>query len=419
MPGITLIDSQTAGISGDMLLGALIDAGANPQTIQETLELIPKHYPRCKSLRFETRDVTKHGFRARAVDFTISEKDGETRAQELIQSTHEIADASNLSGKAKSFAIGCLRILADAESKIHGVEISGAHLHEVGSTDTLADVFGVAAACDALDIFDGEIFSTTVAVGGGSVIFSHGTIATPAPAVLEIAKQNGIPITGGPEAEELATPTGVSMLASLTKKFLETYPPMIPEKVGYGAGRKDLGETPNLLRVVLGRPIGQGFGSEMIQVLETNLDDLSGEVLGHALQRILNSGAKDAWITPALFKKSRPGHVLHAICEPRDAQEIAEIMMRETGTLGVRLQQWDRFTLQREIRTIRLEIAARMFEVRVKFARDGSGNILRIKPEFEDVQLIAETLSMPAREVSDLVLHEVMQAEDRKNNKST
>ena len=408
MPGITLIDCQTAGISGDMLLGALIDAGANVQSIQEILELIPRHYSKCKSLRFETRDVTKQGFRARAVDFTISEQGGETKAQELIQSTHAIAHASNLSEKAKSFAVGTIGILADVESKLHGVDLSRAHLHEAGSTDTLADVFGVAAACDSLGVFGGEICSTPVAVGGGLVAFSHGTLSTPAPAVLEIARQSGIPITGGPETEELATPTGISMLTCLTKRFLETYPPMVPEKVGYGAGRKELTKTPNLLRVVLGHAIAGRFGPDTVQVLETNLDDLSGETLGHALQRILESGAMDAWITPAIFKKTRPGHVLHAICEIGDAQRIAEIMIRETGTLGVRFQQWNRFTLQREVETIKMEIAGRVFDVRVKIAKDRSGNIVRVKPEFEDIRSIAETLSIPAREVSDIAMQEAI-----------
>jgi uncharacterized protein (TIGR00299 family) protein len=415
MTKITLIDSQTAGISGDMLLGAFIDAGANTKNIQQVLDLIPQHYPKCKSLRLETREVMKHGFRTCGIAFKISEEGQETEAQELINATREITNASNLSDRAKSFAASSIRILVDVESKLHGVEISRTHLHETGSADTLADVFGVAAACDSLEVFEGEVYSTPVAVGGGSVSFSHGTLATPAPAVLEIASQSGMPIIGGPEAQELATPTGVSMLASLTKKFLETYPPMIPERVGYGAGKRELAKTPNLLRVVLGRRADQGPGSDIIQILETNLDDLPGEILGHTLQRLLDSGAKDAWITPAQFKKNRPGHVLHAICDPHDAQKLSEVMMREAGTLGVRYQEWRRFTLQREVKTIKVEIAGKTFDVRVKFGRDGSGRILRVKPEFDDVNSIAQVLSIPAREISEIVIHEAKRIIDRGN----
>lgn len=391
-----------------MLLGALIDAGADLETIQETLELIPGNFPRCKSIRLETTEVKKHGFRACSVHFMISEKDQETSTQTLIQSTHEISKASRLSEKARLFAVTAIQVLADAESELHGLEMSKAHLHEAGSTDTLADVFGVATACDSLDLFGGEILATPVAVGSGLVSFSHGTVATPAPAVLEIARRKGIPIIGGPEASELATPTGISMLAGLTDRFVEAYPAIIPDKVGYGAGKKDLVKVPNFLRVVTGQSIGQKWGAEEIQVLETNLDDVSGEILGHALQRILDSGAKDAWLTPALFKKNRPGHVLHAICDSSDGLKIADIIIRETGTFGVRFHQWNRFILQREVGTVKLQIAGKTFEVRVKLAKDGSGRIVRVKPEFDDVRAIAEAVDKPAREISDLVMREIL-----------
>jgi len=413
LPQITLIDCQTAGISGDMLLGALVDAGANVQSIKVILELIPKHYSKCKSIRFDEVDVTKHGFRAKAVRFTISEEGGETRAQELIRSTRDIAHASDLSEEARAFAVGSVQLLVDVESKLHGVEPSSVHLHETGSTDTLADVFGVASASDSLGVLRGEVYGTPVAFGGGSVTFSHGKLSTPAPAALEIARRRGIPLMGGPEVGELATPTGLAMLSCLTKKFSETYPSMIPERTGYGAGSKELDKTPNLLRVVLGRPTSGEFNFERIVVLETNLDDLPGETLGYALQRILESGAMDAWIIPAVFKKSRPGHVLHAICQLSEAQKISEIMIKETGTLGVRFQPWNRFTLQREVETVKLEIGGRLFEVRVKIAKDQSGKIVRVKPEFEDIRSIAETLSMPAREVSDIAMREAMRSRPR------
>lgn len=411
MQRITLIDSQTAGISGDMLLAALIDAGASLASVEEAISIIPQYFPKCRSIRLETREVRKHGFKSRSVTFALAEKNEETTAQELIDVAQRIADASKLSGKAKSFATGSVRSLADVEGRLHGLDPSKTHLHEAGSTDTLADVFGVAASCDSLGVFDGEVYATPVAIGGGSVSFSHGTIATPAPAVLELTRQNGVPIVGGPEAEELATPTGLSMLVNLTKKFLANYPSMVPERVGYGAGRKELTDTPNLLRVVLGHSIDTDLGSETIQVLETNLDDVPGEILGHALHRILDAGAKDAWITPALFKKSRPGHVLHAICELNDIQKIAGVMMRETGTLGVRFEQWSRLILQRAIEHIKVEIASRTFEVSVKLARDGDGKLVRAKPEFDDIRSISEQLSMPARDVSAIVVREIMKTE--------
>jgi uncharacterized protein (TIGR00299 family) protein len=406
---VTLIDSQTAGISGDMLLAALIDIGADVEEITNVLRLIPPHFPRCKALRLEYRDVMKHGFRACSVEFVISETGGETKAEDLIESAHEIAKESNLSDRARAFASAAIQTLIEVESKLHGVELPRTHLHEAGSTDTLADVFGVAAACDSLNILQGEVIATPVAVGGGGTSFSHGTLAVPSPAALEIARRNGIPILGGPETTELATPTGMSLLASITKNFIETYPPMIPERVGYGAGKKELVKAPNIVRIVLGKSVSSAQASEKVEVLETNLDDVSGEVLAHALQLILESGAKDAWITPALFKKNRPGHVLHAICDLSDTQKIADIMFRETGTFGVRFQQWDRLTLQREISVLKLEVAGREFDVRVKLAKDASGAIVRAKPEFEDIRSIADAVAIPAREISDLVMGELTQ----------
>ena len=406
MTPITFIDAQTAGISGDMLLGALIDAGAELNSIQRVLDLIPHHFPRCKSIMIDATEVKRHGFRACRAELTIAEKPDETTARELVQATDAIVNSSKLSKNAMSFAKNSIRILTDVESTLHGTEISNVHLHEAGSTDTLADIFGTAAACESLKVFEGTIYSCPVAVGGGSVTFSHGTVSVPAPAVLEVARRYHVPILGGPANEELATPTGISILASLAGAFLERSPPMIPEKVGYGAGKKELVSTPNILRVVIGQNEEQKFESDVVEVLETNLDDVSGEIVGGTLQRILECGAKDAWVTSAQFKKNRPGFVLHAICYPNDLQKITEIIMTETGTLGVRHQEWNRFILEREVVTMKVPFGDRMFSVRIKIARDKSGKLLRMKPEFEDLDSIARTLSLPVREVSAQVLQE-------------
>jgi pyridinium-3,5-bisthiocarboxylic acid mononucleotide nickel chelatase len=395
-----------AGVSGDMMLGALIDAGADAGAIQKVLDLIPRHFSRCKNIKLTTSEVKKHGFRACKAEVTITEDRDETKAEDLIRATEETAAAAKLSPQANSFANNAVRLLTEVESKLHGVDLSSTHLHEAGSTDTLADILGTAAACDSLRLFEGEIDSYPVAVGGGTVNFSHGTVSVPTPAVLEIARQDHIPIVGGPSREELATPTGISILASLADRFVEMPPPLIPDRVGYGAGRRDLPDAPNVLRLIVGESSGEQFERDSIRLIETNLDDVSGEIAGHSLQRILDAGAKDVWITPAQFKKSRPGYTLHAICGSDDLERISQTMMRETGTLGVRYQRWDRFILQREITTIKLELEKRTFEVRIKIARDRLGKILRIKPEFEDLDSISSTTSRPIREISDAVLEQ-------------
>jgi uncharacterized protein (TIGR00299 family) protein len=403
---VTLIDSRTAGISGDMLLAAFIDAGADVKIVQKSLDEIPKHYSKCKSLRLGVSEVKRHGFRGTGVEFAISEEPNEVPAGMLLSAAERIASASGISQKAASFAVNSIKTLLQAEGKVHGIDGAHTHLHEAGSADTLADVFGIAAACDSLGIFEGQICCTPVAVGGGTVSFSHGSMSSPAPATLEILREKGVPIVPGPEPTELATPTGASILVNLAIRVVEEYPAMVPEKVGYGAGKRELTSAPNLLRVVVGRAFDEGIQSDSVQVLETNLDDLSGEVLAYALNRLLESGAKDVWITSALFKKNRPGQVLHVLCDPGDVQKMTRIMIEETGTLGVRYQQWKRLKLRRDVETVQLSVGSRTFNARIKVARDETGNIVMVKPEFDDVQSIAVTLSRPARDVADLVLSE-------------
>jgi hypothetical protein len=387
-----------------MLLGALIDAGAEASAIQQTLNMIPRYFPRCKNVKLNAAEVKKNGFRSCRAELIITEEAEETRAQELIRAAQEVAASANLTNEAKMFASNAIRLLTEVESKLHGVEISNTHLHEAGSSDTLADILGTAAGCDSLNLFEGKIYSCPLAVGGGTVSFSHGTVSVPAPAVLEIARRYNIPIFGGPENEELTTPTGVSILASLVDEFVNALPLLAPDIVGYGAGNRELRSAPNVLRLVVGQTGGQRFERDSVQIIETNLDDVSGEVVGTSMQRILDAGAKDVWVTSAQFKKGRPGYVLHAICALDHLGEVSQAMMRETGTLGVRYQSWDRFILQRELARIKLELENQIFDVRVKVARDRFGEIIRIKPEFEDVDSISRTTSIPAREISALAL---------------
>jgi hypothetical protein len=387
-----------------MILGALIDAGAEVNAIQQTLNIIPSHFPRCKNVKLNAAEVKKNGFRSCRAEVTITEQAEETSAQELIRATQEIAASADLTDEAGAFANNAIRLLTEVESKLHGVEISSTHLHEAGSTDTLVDILGTAVGCDSLDLFEGKVYSLPLAVGGGTVSFSHGTVSVPAPAVLEVARRYHIPIFGGPANEELTTPTGVSILASLVDEFVEAPPLLVPDIVGYGAGNRELEGAPDVLRLIVGQSGEQRFERDSIQIIETNLDDVSGEVVGASVQRILDAGAKDAWVTSAQFKKNRPGYVLHAICARDDLDKISQVMMRETGTLGVRYQPWDRFILQREIVAIKLELENRIFDVRLKVARDRFGEIIRIKPEFEDIDSISQTTSLPAREISALAL---------------
>jgi hypothetical protein len=391
-----------------MLLAALVDAGANIQAIRDILHLIPIHYSRCKSINLTTENVLTHGFRACGIDLRISEESGEedheSSANHFISAAEQIIGNSNLSKQASDFALNSVKMLVEVESQLHGTDVYETHLHEAGSADTLADIFGVAAATDSLNLFGGDIISTPVAVGGGHVKFSHGTLSIPAPAVMEIARRNQIPILGGPTAVELATPTGVTMLVNLAHEFSSVYPAMVAEKVGYGSGKITLDSSPNFLRVVLGTRLeALSRAKETVQVLETNLDDVSGEILSHVVQRLIEAGAKDAWITFGLFKKNRPGHIVHVLCDPQDTVKLSRIMIDETGTLGVRQQSCQRLTLNREVQSVSVQISGKAFKVRIKVARDATGNIIRVKPEFDDIRVIAKEVGLPARRVEEIV----------------
>ena len=381
-----------------MLLAALIDAGANIQAIRDILHLIPVHYSRCKSINLKTETALTHGFKACSINLEISEEDHEISANQFLSATEQITQNSNLSKQASDFALNSIKMLVEVESQLHGTDVHETHLHEAGSADTLADVFGVAAATDSLNLFGGDIVSTPVAVGGGHVKFSHGTLSIPAPAVMEMVRRFQIPILGGPTTVELATPTGVTMLANLVNEFSSIYPAMTAEKVGYGSGKMILDSSPNFLRVVIGTRLETlQRAKETVQVLETNLDDVSGEILSHAVQELIEAGAKDAWVTFGIFKKNRPGHILHVLCDPQDTVKLSRIMIEETGTLGVRQQFWQRLTLSREVQSVSVQISGKAFEVRVKVARDSTGNIVRVKPEFDDIRKIAKEVGLPAQ----------------------
>ena len=406
MSQITVIDPSIAGISGDMLLAGLIDAGADIAAVKSVLQLIPENFPRCNSITIETKTVSSHGFRACNVEFKISEQNHDTPISQLLNAAKNMAKESKLSKRAADFAMNAINLLIEVETKVHGTTPPDTHLHEAGSADTLADIFGVAAACDSLKLFDGEIISTPVAIGGGSVSFSHGTVSVPAPAVMEILRMHHIPMKGGPELVELTTPTGIAMLASLAQTITTTYPEMTPNKVGYGAGKKELTQSPNVLRIILGHKTSP-VSKDKVVLLETNLDDVSGEILAHTMRHLMDAGAKDVWLTQAQFKKNRPGHVLHVLCEENETETFSKKIMEETGTLGVRYQRLDRIVLDRKFRTLNIQVHGKRFEVRVKVAYDTRGNIIRAKPEFEDIAHISEETSMPSRIVQQLVASEM------------
>ena len=323
-----------SGISGDMTLGALVDAGADLGVIDAGIRTLG-----LPSVRLVTNQVKKKGFRA--LQLTV-EHEPEHKHRHLHHITAMI-DGSSLNPRQKELATRIFGKLADAEAKVHGSTIEKVHFHEVGAVDSIADIVGSAIGFDLLGIE--RIEASPVPTGHGFVEIAHGRCSIPAPATGELLR--GIPIASSNVEAELTTPTGAAILASLCQRYGPP-PAMTIERFGYGAGQRELAEQPNLLRMMIGHVAGQAMTeTDQVVVLETNLDDASGEVIGHAIGLLWEAGALDVYTTPIQMKKQRPGVILSVIAEPTAAAAIESILFRETTTLGIRRYTAQRSKLQR------------------------------------------------------------------------
>jgi hypothetical protein len=391
-----------AGISGDMIVGALLDVGADVTKVVNAMKSVKNHVKGCKNLEVTIKDVTRRGFHAKKVDVKAKEMPKITGA-ELIEVTVNCIKSLNLSAEAQRFASESINILVNAEAKVHGKSVKEVHLHEAGFVDTPAEIVGATVALEDLNFFNTKVYSTAVAVGGGLFKFSHGTVSSPAPATIEILRSKGFPMVGGPVESELATPTGVSLLVNLAHEVIRFYPSMKPTAIGYGAGTKNFAEMPNVLRITLGEPFDYQLLRDEIYVLETNLDDVTGEIIGHTVDRLLREGARDVSVIPMFTKKNRPGQILKILADRTDVERLTRILIKETGTLGVRAYPCERHILNRESIQINIRIGNTKETVNVKIARDGKGEIVQMKPEYDDVKRVADKTNKPLREITDLV----------------
>jgi len=399
---VAVIDCQMAGVSGDMIVGALLDLGANVIKVLEAMKSVKGYMKGCKDLEIIIKDVTRRGFHAKKVDVKAEEAPEITGA-ELIEATVNCIENLKLSEEAKRFVSGSINTLVNAEARVHDKSIKEVHLHETGFADTPAEIVGAAVALEDLNLFNAKVYSTPVAVGGGLFKFSHGTVSSPAPATIEILRSKGFSMIGGPIDSELATPTGVSLLVNLAHEATRFYPLMKPTAIGYGAGTKDFAEMPNVLRITLGEHLDYQLLRDEIWVLETNLDDVTGEVIGHTMDRLLQEGARDVSVIPMFTKKNRPGQILKIIADKTDVERLSRILIEETGTLGVRVYPCERRVLSRE--TIPIDILVEDVKelVNVKVARDREGEIVQMKPEYDDVKRVADKTKRSFREITELV----------------
>ena len=421
-----------SGMSGDMFLGALIDAGVPPRVLEETVAALGVR------ARLEISRVVRNGISATKVDVWVDgekdlpreeywAKENVARALSPANARHEhghhhhhehssgqepsragtpaphehsrgLAEIREIIGKAairdtaKKTAIAIFEALGTAEAKIHSTSIEKVHFHEVGAFDAMVDIVCASVGAEALGA--DEIICSPLNVGGGSVSCAHGTFPVPAPATVELLK--GAPVyTTGVQAE-LVTPTGAAIVKTLAKRF-SAFPEMTIEKSGYGAGTREFPGLPNVVRLTIGEAapkLAAETASDIVTVLEANLDDLNPQVFGYAMDRLLEEGALDAFGVPVQMKKSRPGTLLTVLCKPEDASKLTQLIFTETTTLGVRRRDEVRQTMARRWENVRTQWG----EVRIKIA-SMNGTVINYAPEYEDCRRIATEHHVPLKTV--------------------
>jgi hypothetical protein len=392
-----------------MILGALLGAGASESKVKIAIESIKNHVAWCKHISANVIDVMKGDFKAKRVDVQIDEsnpEEGRGRpASQVKDSITNVTSGLKLSDQANGFALRVINTLTEAEAKVHGkANESDVELEELGSADTIADIVGVAVALDDIDVFNNvAVYSTPVAVGGGLLKFSHGIVQSPGPVALEILRKFSFPIIGGPIEGELITPTGASLLVNMVHVANVFYPDMKPYATGYGAGAKDFGRVANILRIVLGYPVNYGLLTDRVYVLETNLDDVDGEVIGYTVDRLMSENVRDVCVVPVMMKKNRPGQILKVIVDEKDIRRISKMIIDETGSLGVRSYPVERYLVSREIIPLEIPIEDISYTIKVKIARSENGEIISIKPEYEDAKEVSRVSGKPLREIQGLI----------------
>ncbi|OGW61633.1 MAG: TIGR00299 family protein [Nitrospirae bacterium RBG_16_64_22] len=364
-----------AGVSGDMLLGALVDAGYPLPALRKALRAVD-----LPPFRLRAERVSRNGIAATFLHVVPAGKPPARGWRDLDR----LLERSRLASSVKNRSRDVLRRLGEAEAKVHGIPIEKVHFHEVGAVDTLVDIVGTAAALESLGIR--KILASAVNVGSGAMEGSHGLHPVPAPATMELLK--GAPVCGSSPSVETATPTGAALLAALAEGF-GPMPPMSVESIGYGAGSRDVRERPNVLRVLIGETI-RTEDSETVVKIETNIDDMDPRLYENAMSACFAAGALDVWLAPIQMKKGRPGILLSALAGESNARPVAEAILRETTSLGVRTARMERRTLARETRTVRTANGT----VRVKIGADG-GRIVTMQPEYEDVKRLASRSGFP------------------------
>jgi len=413
-----------SGISGDMTVGALLDLGADLEHLRSRLALLPVHgyalrasevlVTGIRAIKFDVEiegEVTgdelrvtgegpephahapEHGAHAHAESPPVTRHPSPVTSPHHRRSYRDIRamlETSGLTGGEKEKALAIFARLAEAEAKVHGTTPDEVHFHEVGAIDSIVDVAGTAIALTQLGVE--RITVSALPLGSGFVRSQHGVIPVPGPATIELL--TGFPVRPGKGNGEMVTPTGAAILAALAVPA-EPAPPMVVERIGYGAGTKRFADRPNLLRALLGRP-AVPLGRDQMALIETNIDDANPELFDWVMERLFAAGARDVWFTPIQMKKNRPATLLSVLCEPAARDALAAIVLAETTAIGVRFATVERLTLPREMAQVETEYGP--VAVKIATAPDGAR---RATPEYESCRAIARARGVPLKIVYD------------------
>lgn len=385
-----------SGLSGDMILGALLDCGLSLDTLTAELAKLPFTGYRISAQPARRGIITG----TQATVFS----EGSTSEQRSLEDVLDLIERSGLTQQVKKRSASIFERLAEAEAKVHRIPVAEVHFHEVGATDAIVDIVGAAIGLELLGIE--ALFCSPLPSGSGTAETQHGTIPIPAPATLELIASSGAPIIPTPYRDmELVTPTGAAIVTTLASF---ERPTLSLQCIGYGVGARELAAIPNVLPLWLGEMIEEERGAgevkgeeQKLLLMETNIDDMSPELYGYIMERLFERGALDVWFTPIQMKKNRPAVMLSALAPPEAEGMVVETLLRETSTLGLRVQQVKRHHAAREV--VQFDSSLGMVGVKVKRFH---GDVVGLSPEFEDCRRLAREHDLPLQEVYRIVTTE-------------
>ncbi len=389
-----------SGISGDMVLGALVDAGAELGALEREM----------RKLRLTGWTISAERVKRKAIAATkVHVEAGASHHHRHLSDILKMIDEAGLTTKAAERARNIFQRLGEAEAKVHNIPVEKVHFHEVGAVDSIIDIVGAAIGFDLLGI--DSFACSAMDVGGGRVETEHGVLPVPAPATAELLR--GVPTFSSGVQKELVTPTGAAIATTLATSYGKI-PAMQLKAVGYGAGSADLAEQANVLRILIGESVEKKTGTHWdapVAVIEANVDDMSPQIYGYFAEQALAAGALDVFSSPVQMKKNRPGQLITLLCEPANRDRLIDLIFRETTTIGVRTHEVFRRTLERQSVAVETPLGT----VRMKVARM-NGTLLNAAPEYEDCQRIAAEKGVPLKQVLSTVNFHYQKINETKNS---